>query len=156
MIHELPLFWTRKKLGGSVVAHRHVVEIPDEQRAPIHHLIEIRFAADRIEILTGIAAGDTERQPLLFQKIHGRHHLIKDPLPSAVVRLAASFHRDGGMKFFTRSISSAKSSSISVAFVKERKIQSECFSHRRMISFADQRFSAGINVKISAQIFSPV
>ena len=40
-----------------------------------------------------------------------------------------------GIKFLTRSISSAKASSISVALVKARNWQSECFSHRAMRSF---------------------
>ena len=37
--------------------------------------------------------------------------------------------------FLTRSISSAKASSIRVALVKARNWQSECFSHRAMRSF---------------------
>ena len=39
-----------------------------------------------------------------------------------------------GMKFLTRSMSSASASSMSVAFVNAVNAQSSCFSHRRMTS----------------------
>ena len=39
-----------------------------------------------------------------------------------------------GTKFLTLSISSAKSESIKVPFVKARNIASECFKHRAIIS----------------------
>ena len=65
-----------------------------------------------------------------------RTTLSKEPSPRRPSWLASSPSTlMAGMKFFTRSISLAKSSSIRVALVKDRNTQSLCFSHRVIRSF---------------------
>ena len=59
-----------------------------------------------------------------------------------------------GMKFFTRSISSAKASSMRVALVKERNWQSLCFSHRAIKSFTNVNSQPKLNVPAKWHFFS--
>ena len=60
-----------------------------------------------------------------------------------------------GIKFFTRSISFAKASSINVALVKERNWQSLCFSHRAIRSFLRTRGSPPVYMYIYTPISLP-
>ena len=77
MIHILALLGRREKIGSGVVSDRHIVEVPDKVRAPVDHLIVEGFAADGLEVLTGVAAGDTEGKPFFFEQVHCGDDLVK-------------------------------------------------------------------------------
>ena len=151
-------------LGSSfrhcVIAHGHVVEVPDKPSTPLNHLINKFIGADRIQILAGVAAGQAEGQMLLLQDCHCLNHFLvgyRCPGGPSVADSKPSTLMAGIIyKFFTRSISFAKASSINVALVKERNWQSLCFSHRAIRSFfANQRLTAGIYVHIYAHFLAP-
>ena len=59
---------------------------------------------------------------------------VPSPRRASVASLKPSIEK-AGMKFFTRSISSANFSSMRVPLVNAEKKQSGCLSQRRMMSF---------------------
>ena len=76
VIHLFPLFRSREQLCHCAVSYRHIVETPHEQGAALdHHIIEL-FAAHVLEVLTGVAYGNTKRQLMLFHQLHCMAHFV--------------------------------------------------------------------------------
>ena len=76
VIHEFPLLRVGQQLRRGIVAHGHIVEVPHESRTPLHHLVDELVGADGVQILAGIAAGQTEGQVLFLQDCHNSTTLL--------------------------------------------------------------------------------
>ena len=63
------------QLRHRIIAHGHIVEVPDKICAPVHHLIHKLRTAGGIKVLTGIAAGNAKGQALFLQQLHGLNDL---------------------------------------------------------------------------------
>ncbi len=96
-IDSLTLLRLGHQLRHSVVAHGHIMEIPDEIRALFNQHIEVFLGSNTVIVHAGIARGNTVNQFLLPQKVHRPDHLIVHTLTAAAVRgLFKAFQGYGG------------------------------------------------------------
>ena len=150
MIHEFPLFGIGQQLRRGIVAHGHIVEVPHEPRAPLHHLVNELVGADGVQILAGVAAGQTEGQVLFLQDCYS----LDDLLVSAVATAAVgggfkALDADGWnevlhpehlvCKGFVNESGIGEGEELTVAVL---------FAKGNQILFTHQRFTAGVDVHI--------
>ena len=101
VVQLLSLLWSRQQLGGGVVAHGHIVEVPGELGPPRHQAVYKVLRTDGFHVGAGVTAGHAEGQLLGLEDVHSMTHLLEYPLsPAAVSGLFEAFHADGGDEVF--------------------------------------------------------
>ena len=95
VIHELALLRRNHQIRNRIFADRHIGKQPHEFRAKRDHFIDIRFASDHFRVRARIAAGDTKRQFLSAQNLHGFYdRLVRSCASSGIGCLLEPFHAD--------------------------------------------------------------
>ena len=156
MIHEFPLLRIGQQFRHCVIAHGHVVEVPDKPSTPLNHLINKFIGADRIQILAGVAAGQAEGQMLLLQDCHCLNHfLVGTVAPAAIGGRLKALHADGRDKILHPEHLVCKSfvDQCGVGEGKELAV-AVLFTQGDQVLFANQRLTAGIYVHIYAHFLA--
>ena len=96
VVHVFPLLGGGQQLGGRVVAHGHVVEIPDELGAPVDHVIHELVGSDGVDVLAGVAAAQAEGKALVLQNLHGMDDLLIGAQPRRPSVASQALDADGG------------------------------------------------------------
>ena len=71
---KFPLFRGRKQLRNGIIAHGHIMEIPDKVGTHLDQLVVVFLRCNGIIIRAGIAGGNTVRKLMLVQDFHGSHY----------------------------------------------------------------------------------
>ena len=96
-IDRLPLLRGGQQLRRGVVAHGHVVEVPDEVGPHPDELVVVLLRGDGVVVRAGVAGGDAVEELPLMQQLHGVDHLPIGPLaPAAVGGGLVPLQGDGG------------------------------------------------------------
>ncbi len=149
-VHGRPLPGAGQEGGDRVVAHGHVVEVPDELGAPLHQLVHKLVRADGIQILTGVAGGDAEGQLFLPEDGHGPQYLLIDALPAAAVGgLLEALQTDGGDKvLYTKHIVRKGLVNKGGVGKGEELAVRMLLAQGDQVLFADQWLAAGVDVHV--------
>ena len=97
VVHRFPLLRIGHQRRDSIIAHGHIVEVPDELCAPLYQLVDELIGADGVQVLAGIAGGDAEGQALLSKDGHSPEHLMVHAVSAAAIGgHFKTFQADGG------------------------------------------------------------
>ena len=153
-VHLRALLRGWQQAGRGPPAHRHVVEVPDEQRPPVDHLVEVGLAGHVGKIGAGVAGGDAEGQAVGLQQLHGPDHLFIDAAaPAAVGGGLKALHAQCGDKVFypqhipaellvhQRAVGEGEELAVRVALAQ-----------RQHILFPHQGLAAGEDVHVGPQL----
>ena len=156
VVHKFTLLRVWQQSRNRIVAHRHIVEVPDKLGSPLHHLIDEVVGTDRIQVLAGIAAGQTKRQMLFLEDCHCLNHLLIGSLTTTVIgRFLKALDADGWDKVFDPQHFVSKFLVDEGCIGKAQELAvAMLFAQGNQILFAHQRFAAGVDVHINAQLLA--
>ena len=160
MIHLLTLLGRNHELDVRIRADRHVVEVPDEQRAPVDELVDVLGARDRLVVFGGVAAGDAEGQAVLLEQVHAVLDLVVHAVADAhaaaeVGGLLAAFLANGRDEVLhaqqvlaellvdERCVGEAQEDAVVVLLAQPDEVV-----------LADQRLAARVDVHVDAKLFA--
>ena len=156
LIHELALLRSGDQLRHGCRADGHIGEQPCEFCTHIDHGIEIFLAADDLDILAGVAAGNAKEQLALFQARHGLDDLAIGALATAEVgRFLKTLDADGGDEVLhaqhfvgkgivdQRAVGEGEEGAVVVLFTQANQI-----------GLAYQRLTAGVDINVGSQLFA--
>ena len=83
MIHKFSLLRRWQQFRNGIISNWHIMEIPYEECTPLNHLIIEFFAADAIQILTGVATGNSKADAL-YKSLYGP---ITPNVPASILQL---------------------------------------------------------------------
>ena len=132
------------------------MEEPDKHRSHFNHHIKKRFTANVRIVCAGVTGRNAKGQFILTQQIHRPHDFFKNALsPASVIRLLKSLQADCRNKILYPEHFLAKGF-IDQSSIRKRKELAirMAFTQRDQILFPDHRFSACVNVHISAHLFA--
>ena len=156
VMHIDTLFLRGKKLYGSVVPNRHIVEVQRITASLLHQHINKFITGNALDILACIADGSSEHKTVLLQKIHGVHHLAVNSLASAeVVDFRFSFQAEGQEKIpHLLHLPAQFLIHQRTVCVGEKYAVVMLSAQLNDIFFADHGLAAGEHIEINAQFFS--
>ena len=156
LIHELALLRSGDQLRHGCCADGHISEEPREFCAHVDHGIEIFLAADDLDILAGVAAGNAKEQLALLQARHGLDDLAIGALAAAEVgRFLKTLDADGGDEVLhaqhfvgkgivdQRAVGEGEEGAVVVLFTQSNQI-----------GLAYQRLTAGVDINVGSQLFA--
>ena len=152
MIHMLALLRTDHQIQRRVRVDRHVGEEPAEQNALADHPVIESLGADLVDILAGVAAGNTKRQLVVAQDLHRVADLLENALAAACIgALFVALDADGRDKV-------AHAQHILGELVVDQRAIGEAQEHTVGVVLADlndvilahERLAAGVNIHIRA------
>ncbi len=156
VINILPLLRRGQQIRGGVVAHRHIVEAPDEIGPHVDQLVDKFLRDDGIHVGAGVAGGDAEGQAALLQNLHGANDLLVHAVaPAAIGGLLEALQGDGRHKVLDPQHIIGKLL-VDQGAVGEAQ---ECavvvlLAQANEILLPHHRLAAGVNVQIYAQLLA--
>ncbi len=152
MIHEFTLLSRYHQIRRSIRANRHIGKEPCKQSILINQPIKELFIADCINILAGIAAGNTKREAMVAQNLHCMDDLLERAFSAAGIRGGfRTFHADSRNKVTDTQHILCKfiinQSSIGKA---EENTVIVLLTQFNNVILTHQRFSARVNIHVCA------
>ena len=154
--HPHPLLHGGKQFHGSLISHRHIMEIQRIAAALFYKQVYEFITGHGLYVPGGIADGGSEDQAVLPEQFHGMHDLSVDAVPPAqVIDRFKALQADGQIQI-----------SGTFHFLAERRIhqRSVCIGQKRavIVLFAEpdqirlpyQRLSSSKHVEIDPQLLA--
>ena len=156
VIHILTLCGCRKQPRHGIVADGHIVEIPHEFSAPLHHLIAVFIGAYAVKVIARIATAYAERQLLFTQNIHCLNDLGKRAAAASCIgRFFKSLYAEYGDYVFHPEQLIGKPVVDKCAVRKRHKFAiGMSAGYFKQVLLAYKRLAAGIDIEINAQLLA--
>ena len=151
-----PLLRRGQQLRRSVIAHRHIVEVPNEIAAQADQLIEERLRGNGLEIGAGVAGGNPVDQLFLVQQIDGLHDLAVHAVaaPTICGALGALQGNRGDKVLHPQHL--VRKSLVDQCGVgkAEENAVGVLFTKADQVLLAYQRLTASVDVHVDAQLLT--